>query len=146
MVKKATDDWDDDDGDDDVDEYNHDSKKHGPQYGGTPGYLNHQLAMARENDDGDTQAEVHRLRAKFFRNRRNPEQKIYYNHKARAKFVARYGDAAQIALAYDDERRKVAAMTNAEKADYLKLMILESESKKGSEPLPPPPATPTRRQ
>jgi len=125
LVKKATDPWNDD-------TYS-DLPTMMPRYGGTPVVLNNMLAEALEKGgDTDTEGEVHRLRKRFFRNRRTSSEADKADIVARRQYIAKYPKTGELALKYDDTRLKMAALTTEQNAALTEQILAEAN-------LPPPP-------
>jgi len=104
-----------------------------PRYGGVPVVLNQMLAEARANGgDTDTESKVHTLRKRFFRNRRTASEAEATDIEARRKFIAKYPKTGELALKYDDTRRKMAALTSEQNDALIKEILAEAA-------LPPPP-------
>lgn len=97
-----------------------------PQYGGIPVELNQRLAAAQESGDTATEAEIHTLRQKLFRNRRTPSQQSAADIEGRRKFIAKYGTAGELALKHDDMQRKLASLSIAEQKVLIDAQIAEA--------------------
>lgn len=91
-----------------------------PQYGGIPVELNQMLVEAKRDKDTDVQSEVHKLRKKYFRNRRTAEEQSVVEKEAQAKFIKKYGDAGIAAIKHDETKRKLALLTPEENAALVK--------------------------
>jgi len=96
-----------------------------PRYGGTPVYINQAILAAQEVGDREAEQELNRLRSKFFRNRRSPEEKSREQKKAEARWIKKYGTAA---LDHDRRVAKLKALTQEEQ-DVL-IAAWEAQNKK----------------
>lgn len=87
-----------------------------PQYGGVPIRLNQMLIAAKAAGDAKTEATIHGLRQKLFRNRRSEAQQSTQDIKAQKAWIAKYGAAGEIALKHDAQRKRLATLTPEEQA------------------------------
>ncbi len=107
-----------------------------PRYGGAPVVINELLRHAQAAGDGEKEMELHALRKKLFRNRRNSIEKKAGATAAEERFIAHYGDAGRAAIAAEHQRQAIAQLTSEEQAliiaDHIKnntLLISEPKPK-----------------
>lgn len=101
-----------------------------PYGGGTPVIINEMMRLAKINGDFEAQDDLRRLSKKLFRNRRSESEKMVYDAQARMKFIAKYGQAGQIALNKDDLRRRLSAMSPDELEEYLEELTVKQDGEK----------------
>lgn len=104
-----------------------------PAYGGgTPAVINQMMWQAKNNGDLESLTDLRALKKKLFRNHRDPTERIVFEAKARKKFLDKYGARGQIALNFDDNRRRIAKMSQIEQSEYLAKILHDLKN-------PPPP-------
>lgn len=89
-----------------------------PQFGGTGVWLNQRLALARSEKDSEAEIEVNVMRRKLFRGSRSDQENIDRTAELKRRFIQKYGKAGQLAIAKDELRAKLKAMTQEELLEY----------------------------
>lgn len=96
-----------------------------PRYGGAPVVLNEMLRHAKAAGDGEKEMEIHALRKKLFRNRRNFAEKKAGLTAAENRVIAQYGDAGRQVIAAEHQRQAILALTPEEQKVIIAAHIKE---------------------